>query len=81
MNERDISYALSKQVPDMSGRGFIIGTAYGELNIAPGPMATSISKHVGKLLERELRKLEKRAHAAGQLTQRDVKAVFSTLFG
>ena len=81
MNEQDITYALAKQVVDMERRGFIIGTAYGELTIEPGPIATSISKHVSKLLERELRKLEKRTHAVGKLTQRDVKTTFSTLFG
>lgn len=53
MNKNDISYALAKQVPDMAARGFVIGTAYGELTIDPGWMAERIAQHVRRVLECE----------------------------
>lgn len=54
MDEQDLTYALAKQVPDMQQRGFIIGTAYGELSIAPGALADRIAERVRVLLEQEL---------------------------
>ena len=38
------SYALAKQVPDIAGRGCIIGTAYGEITIMPGRLADRLAK-------------------------------------
>lgn len=38
------SYALAKQVPDIAGRGCIIGTTYGEITIMPGRMAERLAK-------------------------------------
>ena len=46
------SYALAKQVPDLAERGCTISTAYGDLNIPPGSLATRLAK----LLEAEIRK-------------------------
>jgi predicted SprT family Zn-dependent metalloprotease len=63
MDEQDISYALAKQVPDMRNRGFIIGTAYGEINVPPGLLAERISKAVCSVFERELAHLHARAKA------------------
>lgn len=57
MDEQDLSYALSKQVPDMHRRGFIIGTAYGEITINPGPSAERIADFLRKQFEAELSKL------------------------
>lgn len=54
MDEQDLSYALAKQVPDMQGRGFIIGTAYGEISVPPGPLAERIAKAVRVVFELEL---------------------------
>lgn len=38
------SYALAKQVPDIAGRGCIIGTTYGEITIMPGRLAERLAK-------------------------------------
>lgn len=43
MNQRDIEYALAKQVPDMA-RGFTIHTNYGDIVIEAGWMATWAAK-------------------------------------
>jgi len=54
MNEQDLSYALAKQVPDMKSRGFIIGTAYGDINVPPGPLAERLAEQVRFVLALEL---------------------------
>ena len=53
MKQQDISYALSKQVPDMA-RGFTIHTNYGDITIEAGWMADRISDHVTRTLQSEL---------------------------
>lgn len=53
MDERDLSYALAKKVPDME-RGFVIGTCYGPIDIPPGPLATRIRQHLERVLSDEL---------------------------
>lgn len=57
MDEQDLAYALSKQVPDMRSRGFIIGTAYGEINVPPGPLADRLTDQVRLILALELARL------------------------
>lgn len=57
MDEQDLSYALAKQVPDMRGRGFIIGTAYGEINVPPGPLADRLADQVRLVLALELARM------------------------
>lgn len=47
------AYDLSKKIPDMQGRGFIIGTSYGELEISADEGA-AITRAVQRLLERRL---------------------------
>ena len=59
MNADQLSYALAKQVPDMQQRGFTIETAYGAIDINPGPMAERIAKLVRQVLEAELKKQSK----------------------
>jgi len=46
------SYALAKQVPDIAGRGCIIGTAYGEITIMPGRMAERLAKFLAAEISR-----------------------------
>lgn len=53
MNTEDLTYALSKQVPDMA-RGFTIATNYGDITVPPGWMADRIQGHVKLVLEAEL---------------------------
>ena len=53
LTEQDLSYALAKQVPDMA-RGFLIGTAYGEINVPPGPLADRLADQVRLTLALEL---------------------------
>ena len=53
MTPDEISYALSKQVPDMQ-RGFTIQTAYGDLVIPAGRMAERLAERVRSALETEL---------------------------
>ncbi|MEO8118030.1 MAG: hypothetical protein ABI606_01750 [Rhodoferax sp.] len=57
MDEQDLSYALAKQVPDMQSRGFIIGTAYGEINVPPGPLADRLVYQVRLTLALELARI------------------------
>lgn len=57
MNEQDLAYALSKQVPDMHSRGFIIGTTYGEITVPCGPMAERLADAVRLVLALELARL------------------------
>lgn len=57
MDEQDLSYALAKQVPDMRSRGFIIGTTYGEINVAPGPLAEQLADTVRMVMALELARL------------------------
>lgn len=64
MDEQTISYALSKQVPDMQGRGFIIGTSYGPIDIPPGRVADAIARAVTRALQCELLAATKRAEHA-----------------
>jgi hypothetical protein len=64
MDEQDITYALAKQVPDMEGRGFTIGTAYGEINIPAGRVADAIARAVTRALQCELLAVVKRAQHA-----------------
>lgn len=47
------TYDLSKKIPDMQGRGFIIGTSYGDLEIGAEEGA-AITRAVQRLLERRL---------------------------
>lgn len=61
MDEQDITYALAKQVPDMAGRGFIIGTSYGALEFPPGRSADAICRAVTRALQCELLAATKRA--------------------
>jgi hypothetical protein len=60
---RDIGYELSKKIPDMEFRGFIIGTSYGEIEIG-AEEGRAITRAVKALLERKYaaacRKLESR---------------------
>lgn len=42
-------YALSKQLPDIRGRGLVVATAYGEL-----VLSANESKAVAQAIEREL---------------------------
>lgn len=53
MTPDQISYALSKQVPDMQ-RGFTIQTAYGDLVIPAGYMAERLAARMRLVLEVEL---------------------------
>lgn len=53
MTPDEISYALSKQVPDMQ-RGFTIQTAYGDLIIPAGFIAERLAERVRLVLEVEL---------------------------
>lgn len=57
MNQREIEYALAKQVPDLE-RGFTIATNYGDIVIEPGGMANSLASALRLALKRELRSLE-----------------------
>ena len=57
MNQRNISYALAKQVPDMK-RGFAISTNYGDIVIEAGWMADQIAKQVEIALSCELLALD-----------------------
>ena len=54
MNEREIEYALAKQVPDMK-RGFTIGTSYGDIVIEAGWIADLITDQIRNALKIELR--------------------------
>lgn len=59
MNQRDIEYALAKQVPDMA-RGFTIATSYGDMVIEPGWVASIVVTHLERALRCELLELEGR---------------------
>lgn len=52
MNQRELEYALAKQVPDMA-RGFTINTSYGDIVIEAG-MASLVAKHLEQLLREYL---------------------------
>lgn len=49
---RDLAYDLSKKIPDMEGRGFIIDTSYGEIEIGADE-GRAITRAVKALLERK----------------------------
>ncbi|MFN3987610.1 MAG: hypothetical protein ACK4KV_19135 [Rhodocyclaceae bacterium] len=52
-NEIDqLGYALNRQVPDMEGRGFIIGTSYGEIEVG-AEEGRAIARALKRLLERK----------------------------
>lgn len=55
--ELRLSYALSRQVPDMD-RGFTLHTTYGEIAVAAGPLAERIQAIVREALQNELAALE-----------------------
>ncbi len=74
MTEQDISYALSKQVPDMETRGCIIGTAYGEIKIPPGRVADTVARAVTRALQCELLALTKRAQHTKSLEDKQQKS-------
>lgn len=46
-----IAYDLAKKFPDMQGRGFVIGTSYGELEVSADE-GRAITLAVKRLLER-----------------------------
>lgn len=48
----ELAYALSKQIPDMKGRGFVIGTSYGELEVSVED-AQDIAQAVEAMLRRK----------------------------
>jgi hypothetical protein len=56
-------HALARHIPDM-GYGFTIGTAYGQVNIPPGPTAKRITALVEKMLRAELAQAAKEGGAA-----------------
>ncbi len=63
----DITYALAKQVPDITGRGCTIGTSYGAIDIPPGRTADHLAACLTRLLQCELLAATKRAaHATRQ---------------
>jgi hypothetical protein len=51
--EIQLTYALSKKVPDMQQRGVRIETAYGEIELSPEDSA-KVASLVKRLLERRL---------------------------
>lgn len=53
MTQQEIEYALVRQVPEM-GRGFTVGTTYGDITIPPGWMADRIQEHLERALRCEL---------------------------
>lgn len=57
MDLDEMTYALAKQVPDMLGRGFVIGTSYGELTINADD-GREIAEAVKAVLERKLEVLK-----------------------
>ena len=52
-----LSYALSRQVPDMA-RGFTVHTTYGEIAVVAGPLAERIQAIVREALQNDLAALE-----------------------
>ena len=52
--EETLSYAIAKQVPDMS-RGFTIQTNYGDITVPSGWMADRIQERVACVLDAEYR--------------------------
>lgn len=49
----DLEYELAKKIPDMEGRGFVIGTSYGEIEVG-AEEGRAITRAVKALLERKL---------------------------
>lgn len=56
-------HGLARHIPEM-GHGFAIGTAYGKINIPPGPTARRITALVEKMLRAELAQAAKEGGAA-----------------
>lgn len=54
MTQDQLSYVLSRHIPDLRQRAFTIQTSYGEINIALGPLADGIANLVRKHYETEL---------------------------
>ena len=50
------TYALSKQIPDIAGRGCIVGTSYGELTIPPGRLAEKLAQFLTRELTKQVSK-------------------------
>jgi hypothetical protein len=71
MNQLDLSYTLSKQVPAMD-RGFTIATSYGDIVIEAGPLAGSLAAVVKVNLEAQLAELE---HGADWLQALEIDAL------
>ncbi len=46
------SYALAKQVPDITSRGCIIDTAYGAIDIPPGRLADTLAALLRRQISR-----------------------------
>jgi hypothetical protein len=61
MNADDISYALAKQVPDITGRGCTIATSFGDIVIPAGRTADHLAACLTRLLQCELLAADKRA--------------------
>lgn len=55
--ELRLSYALSRQVPDMD-RGFTVVTNYGEIEVVAGPVAERIQAAIREAIQKELAALE-----------------------
>jgi len=69
MTEGQLSYALSKQVPDMA-RGFVIQTSYGDLTID-----SEEAEAFARLAERVLlKRLAKQRHNAQDRTAPNVRS-------
>lgn len=64
MNCNQLTYALSRHIPDMQQRAFTIQTTYGELEIPVGKLADAIANLVRKHYETELASL-----ALGQVAE------------
>ena len=54
MTESDIYHAMDVQVPAMRQRGFTIGTAAGQISIAPGWIAERLAQQLTQHLQCEL---------------------------
>ncbi len=46
------SYAMAKQIPDIAGRGCIVGTSYGPIDIPPGRLADALAKFLTTQISR-----------------------------
>ena len=83
MNEQTIRYALAKQVPDMA-RGFTVATAYGDITIPAGKLATQLRGHMERALARELARQLVRPTAPPafpELTHAEAAEICNSVFG